>query len=306
MKCSLVSLNLLLVSHCHLVNGFPHKKKQKKHKKKKKKKTVKQPPSQTPSQIPSQKPSQSLKPSQIPSQKPSQSLEPSQIPSQKPSQSLEPSKTRFVFSSSQQLKTAVDLYIYGNKVDAVAEYGDIEDWNTGDIVDFSYVFDRSPIPGEEDEVEKPQFNGDLSKWDVSQGTNFNRMFSGQALFNSNLSMWDVGKSSNLKNMFIDCYLFNSDLSKWRVDKVTNFFGMFFLAIRDDGDFNSDLSKWNVDNGNNFGYMFSNQPQFNQNLCSWEIHTKYNVPYSYFNPFADTGCETSEIPTAENACRYCNE
>merc|ERR1719420_2518094 len=134
MKCSLVSLNLLLVSHCHLVNGFPHKKQQKK-----KKKTVKQPPSQTPSQIPSQKPSQSLKPSQI--------------PSQKPSQSLEPSKTRFVFSSSQDLRTAVDLYIYGNKVDAVAEYGDIEDWNTGDIESFSQLFWIEPDYGEEDKVE---------------------------------------------------------------------------------------------------------------------------------------------------------
>jgi len=297
MKCSLVSLNLLLVSHCHLVNGFPHKKKQKKHKKKKKKKTVKQPPSQTPSQIPSQKPSQSLKPSQIPSQKPSQSLEPSQIPSQKPSQSLEPSKTRFVFSSSQDLRDAVNTYV-SNKEDAVALYGDIEDWNTGAIEDFSRAFDSEAIGG--------QFNGDISKWDVSRGTDFEGMFLGQESFNSNLSMWDVGKSTKFTWMFVYCTKFNSDLSKWRVDRVTSFEEMF--KIYDYGDvgiFNSDLSKWNVGNGNTFERMFINQVQFNQNLCSWDLHTLTTFQED-MNPLRNTGCETSEIPTAENACRYCNE
>merc|ERR1712102_81648 len=155
-----------------------HYKKMKKHSKKRK--SVKQPTvslkpslSSGPSLKPSLSSGPSLEPSETPSLNPSQTPSLSSGPSLTPSQI--PSKSRTVFYSLPHLKAAIEEYV-SDEDRAVEIYGDIEDWDTGLLEDFSNAFDRGKSPF--------FFNGDISKWDVSRGKNFMSMFTNQFEYNS--------------------------------------------------------------------------------------------------------------------------
>ena len=76
--------------------------------------------------------------------------------------------------SKEELKAIIETRIEneGNKVD-------LNDIDTSKITDMSYLFDRT------------DFNGDISKWDVSNVTNMYSMFYGCESFNQDISDWDV-------------------------------------------------------------------------------------------------------------------
>ena len=59
------------------------------------------------------------------------------------------------------------------------------------------------------------FNGDISKWDVSNVTNMHCMFT-DSKFNGNISGWDVGKVRRIEWMFKDTP-FNRNLDNWNMD-----------------------------------------------------------------------------------------
>ena len=67
------------------------------------------------------------------------------------------------------------------------------------------------------------------------------MFQGAKSFNGNLSRWNVSNVTNMEGMFGDAKSFNGDLSSWDVSKVTNMIDMFANATS----FNGDLSSWDV-------------------------------------------------------------
>ena len=71
------------------------------------------------------------------------------------------------------------------------------------------------------------FNGDISKWDVSNVTNMARMFYDCELFNKDISSWDVSNVTNMKYMFYKCESFNQDISNWDVSNVTIQYGIFY-------------------------------------------------------------------------------
>jgi surface protein len=48
-----------------------------------------------------------------------------------------------------------------------------------------------------------QFNGDISKWNVSSVKNMEAMF-GSSWFNRDISRWNINKNCNVNNMFIEC------------------------------------------------------------------------------------------------------
>ena len=48
------------------------------------------------------------------------------------------------------------------------------------------------------------FNGDISKWDVSNVTNMARMFYDCELFNKDISSWDVSNVRSNDVMFLTC------------------------------------------------------------------------------------------------------
>ena len=48
-----------------------------------------------------------------------------------------------------------------------------------------------------------QFNGNISKWDVSNVTDMFYMFY-NSLFNGDISKWDVGNVTDMSDMFTNC------------------------------------------------------------------------------------------------------
>ena len=81
------------------------------------------------------------------------------------------------------------------------------------------------------------FNGDLSKWDVSNVTNMEWMFR-NSKFNGDIHRWNVSNVKDMSNMFCKSK-FNGDISDWDVSNVRNMIKMFFNAKK----FNQDLSNW---------------------------------------------------------------
>merc|ERR1719471_2604687 len=181
------------------------------------------------------KESPSHKPSSVPSIEPSISIKPSPVPS------IEPTSVPFTI---EQLRIAVALYAQ-SKEEAISEYGSIEDWNTGAIEDFSKLFCgyTEEINGAlwcENGSVFHTFNADISKWDVSQGTNFVSMFDSAYQFNGNISDWDVSKAVDMQYMIWNAKAFNVNISGWNIEKVTNMNEILYDAT-----------------------------QFNQNLCPWK-------------------------------------
>ena len=117
-------------------------------------------------------------------------------------------------------KTRDELLELVNKL--IEERGndaDLNDIDTSEITDMSYMFTYS------------KFNGDISNWDVNNVKNMQEMF-----YNSKFS----GK--------------NGDISKWDVSNVNNMKYMFCHS-----EFNVDISNWDVSNVKDMSFMFTNTP-----------------------------------------------
>ena len=69
------------------------------------------------------------------------------------------------------------------------------------------------------------FNGNISKWNVSNVKDMYGMFYG-CDFNGNISDWDVSNVTNMSYMFYSDKKFNQDISKWDVKKVSKYYDMF--------------------------------------------------------------------------------
>ena len=83
-----------------------------------------------------------------------------------------------------------------------------------------------------------EFNGDISKWDVSNVVDMSDLFGRD--FNKDILDWNVSNVKNMEKMFSYCD-FNGDLSKWNVRNVRIMESMF-----EGSKFLGDLSSWKVD------------------------------------------------------------
>ena len=107
-------------------------------------------------------------------------------------------------------KTRDELYELVNKL--IKERGNDANLNDIDTSKITNMFFCS------------KFNGDISKWDVSNVKNMEDMFF-CSKFNSDISNWDVSNVKNMITMFSHSQ-FNSDISKWDVSNVRDMQGMF--------------------------------------------------------------------------------
>jgi surface protein len=106
----------------------------------------------------------------------------------------------------------------------------IGDWDVSGVNDFTSVFDK------ERNGKAKNFNEDLSRWNVANGTSFARMFLGCHFFQYDLSNWNTCRATDLSNMFNGCTSFQSDVSRWNVASTTDLSFMFFSCTS----FNSDV------------------------------------------------------------------
>ena len=130
------------------------------------------------------------------------------------------------------------------------------------------------------------FNADISKWDVSAGTDFSSMFEGARLFNGDLSKWNTARAKDFMHMFKDAAAFNGDLSAWNTGEARRFYGMFDGAEA----FNGDISKWNVANVDKvqftgqaqpgFSTMFHGATTFNSDLSGWDVSGAKEFTYMF--------------------------
>ncbi|WP_261904594.1 BspA family leucine-rich repeat surface protein [Vibrio fortis] len=82
--------------------------------------------------------------------------------------------------------------------------------NVSQITDFSRLFSNNST-----------FNVDIGGWDVSNGTTFEGMFSSADSFNQDISGWDVSSGTNFMIMFSWNQGFDQDISGWDTSKVTD-------------------------------------------------------------------------------------
>ena len=97
--------------------------------------------------------------------------------------------------------------------------GDISKWNVSNVTNMNSMF-----------FECKSFNGDISKWNVSNVENMSYMFSGCKSFNQDISTWDVSNVKTMKNMFCNCMSFNQNISQWDVSNVKDISGIFYRCI----------------------------------------------------------------------------
>ena len=80
-------------------------------------------------------------------------------------------------------------------------------------LDVSKIIDMSEL------FKYSKFNGDISKWDVSNVEYMKGMFKGATEFNQDISGWDVSNVADMSEMFMDAFKFNQDISNWKVSNV---------------------------------------------------------------------------------------
>ncbi len=107
--------------------------------------------------------------------------------------------------------------------------------------------------------------------DLSQGPDMFRAFSDNPNFNADLSDWDMSQVRTLQGLFNTCPSFNSDISQWNVSNVTNMESVFINS-----GFNGDLSEWDVSNVTRMVNTFRDASNFDQNLSNWIIGNVNNM------------------------------
>ena len=118
---------------------------------------------------------------------------------------------------------------------------DLNDIDVYEIKDMSHLFDGAEW--EYGNTIFKDFNGDISKWDVSNVENMEFMFHYCKNFNCDISKWDVSNVKDISAMFSRCTNFNCDISKWDVSNVITIECMFEGCTN----FKQNLNKWNISN-----------------------------------------------------------
>lgn len=177
-----------------------------------------------------------------------------------------------------------------------ARFGaNLEDWDTHEVEDFSSAF-----------AGRVQFDGDLSRWDVSRGrsfahmfdcawsfrgrglerwavsaaaaTNLAYMFDGAASMDADLSEWDVSRVVSLRNAFRAARAFRGvGLARWDVAQVQDMRGAFSGALS----LTADLSRWSTGNVTDMSEMFARAWAFDRDLSRWDTRNVRSMARMFY-------------------------
>lgn len=101
----------------------------------------------------------------------------------------------------------------------------------------------------------------LNWLNVSEVTDFSNAFYGLQ-YNGDISKWDMSNATNINSMFMYSN-FSGDISEWNMTSVQNADFLFAYST-----FNSDVSKWSMPNLKSIKYLFYNNNIFNFNISGW--------------------------------------
>lgn len=158
----------------------------------------------------------------------------------------------FIKKSSPQVATD-NKHLRKLVIQRVDRYGprcDLNNIDVSQVQDFTGIFANTV------------FNGDISRWNVSNAVCMHSMFA-HALFNGDISQWDVSKVTSMHSMFAHS-VFNSDISRWNVSNVIAMNAMFAESL-----FNSDISRWDVSSVITMNAMFMSSA-FSQCIADWDV------------------------------------
>jgi surface protein len=104
----------------------------------------------------------------------------------------------------------------------------------------------------------------IGKWDITNVTLTDNMFSNATKFNQPLNDWNVSKVTWMTGMFSGATAFNQPLDKWNVSNVRSIYTMFHSATN----FNQNISNWNTSSVTTMEMAFFGATSFNQDLHGW--------------------------------------
>jgi hypothetical protein len=167
---------------------------------------------------------------------------------------------------------------------AATKWGDIGDWDTSGVGDFSYAFsyNRNEAGGSYVKNGNPKaatFVGTgISKWNTASATSLLSTFRGASEMNSDLGGWTVSKVTTLYRTFTSAYKFTgTGLSKWNTTSVTSMTNTFNLAR----EMNSDLSGWSVGKVTEMFYTFYGASKFvGTGLNLWDTASTVSMRYAF--------------------------
>ena len=168
--------------------------------------------------------------------------------------------TRYITDMSYLFADS-NSYVDYNSYDLNRFDGDISKWNVSQVKNMKGMFQRSQYTGN---------NGNLSNWNVSKVEDMSDMFS-ESEYIGELAKWNVSNVTNMNSMFYNT-MFIGDISKWKPIKVKDMCGMFWGF----GDFNNkfnakkfDISKWDVSSVTDMNTMFAHS-SFNSDISNWNV------------------------------------
>ncbi|RLI60441.1 MAG: hypothetical protein DRO88_14385 [Promethearchaeia archaeon] len=164
--------------------------------------------------------------------------------------------------------------------------GNINSWNTSNLIDMSFMFAVSKIDSPNSDPEdwfygESTFNFALDNWNTSSVTNMRGMFSGLALFNQPIGGWNTSSVTDMRWMFWGADTFNQPIGNWDTSKVTNMCGMFrsktnFMSSLA---FNQPIGNWDVSKVTDMNNMFRGS-QFDQPIGDWDTSSVTDMNYMF--------------------------
>ena len=125
----------------------------------------------------------------------------------------------------------------------------MSDWDVSDITSMRELFGGSPGSGRE----RPHFNEDLSRWNVSRVTDMYCAFAYATAFTgSGIGCWDVSSVTEMGGMCFEATAFSAAIGDWDVSSVWDMTFMLMGATS----FNQQLGgQWATSTAGKL-YMFS--------------------------------------------------